>query len=197
VNDRQIVLYGEPRSRAFRCIWMLEELGLDFQLVPVRFGGVETRAPEFLALNPNGRVPALVDGTLVLYESLAINHYLTSRYGTGSLEPSTPNGRAEALRWSFWAMGEIEGPVDAVARHAARLADGWAAGALGVLDAALTGVDWLVESRFTVADLNVAVMFRRPLLARVDRAPWPRLAAWIERCEARPACQRMAARFGG
>jgi glutathione S-transferase len=190
-----IVLYGEPRSRAFRCIWMLEELGLEYQLVPVRTGGVETRTPDFLAINPNGRIPALVDGDLVLYESLAINHYLAARHGAGTLEPSTPHGRAEALRWSFWAMGEIEGPVDAVARHRAQLSDDWAAGPLGVLDAALARTDWLVESRFTVADLNVAVMFRRPVLARVDRTPCPKLGAWLERCEARPAWQRMAARF--
>jgi glutathione S-transferase len=195
MDGRPIVLYGEPRSRAFRCIWMLEELGLEFELVPVRFGGIETRKPEFLAINPNGRVPALVDGELVLYESLAINHYLATRYGVDTLEASTPRGRAEALRWSFWAMGEIEGPVDAVARHGARRADDWATGPLSGLDAALTDADWLVEPRFTVADLNVAVMFWRPVLARVDRGPWPRLRAWIERCTDRPAWRRTAARF--
>jgi glutathione S-transferase len=136
VRGKQIVLYGEPRSRAFRCIWMLEELALDFQLVPVRIA--ETRTPELLAINPNGRVPALVD---------------------------------------------------------AELADDWAAGPLGVLDSALARSDWLVESRFTVADLNVAVMFRRPVLARVERGPWPRVSRWLERCEARPAWQRMASRY--
>jgi glutathione S-transferase len=65
-----------------------------------------------------------------------------------------------------------------------------------VLDGALARQDWLVEDRFTVADLNVAVMFRRPLLAGVDRAPFASLGAWLERCESRPAFRRMAARAG-
>ena len=199
-----IRLYGEPRSRAFRCIWMLEELALregrDFELIPTRFGGVETRAPEYLRVNPNAKVPALVDGDLVLWESLAINHYLAQRHaepGRGP-EPDTPEGRALALRWSFWAMGEIEGPVDAVARHGAKLADDWAAAPLGVLEGALAASDsgWLVDERFSVADLNVAAMFWRPVLARYDRAPYTGVCQWLERCNARPAFRRMAERIG-
>ncbi len=164
---------------------MLEELGVPYQLVPKRFGGIETRTPEFLALNPNGKVPLLVDGSAVVWESLAINHYLARKYD-GGLQPSSPETCGQAYRWSFWAMGEFEGPIDSVARFGAVLPDGWAGPALSVLDRALVTADWLVERRFTVADLNVAVMFRRPKLARVDRAPFAALQAWLERCESRP-----------
>ena len=92
-----IRLYGEPRSQAFRCVWMLEELGLDFELVPTSFSNGESRAPDFLAINPNGKVPVLVDGDTTVWESLAINHYLADRYD-GGLRPRTPGEAGEAFR---------------------------------------------------------------------------------------------------
>jgi glutathione S-transferase len=94
---------------------MLEELGLDYELVPTRMGGVETRMRAFLDLNPNGKIPVLVDGETVVWESLAINHYLARKYD-GGLEPRGVEACGRAYRWSFWAMGELEGPIDAVAR---------------------------------------------------------------------------------
>jgi glutathione S-transferase len=191
-----IRLYGEPRSRAFRCIWMLEGLGLPYELIPIKFGGRETRTPEYLALNPNGKVPVLVDGPTIVWESLAINHYLALKYD-GGLEPSSADACGEAYRWSFWAMGELEGPIDSVARLGAVLPADWAKPALSVLDAALAAADWLVERRFTVADLNIAVMFWRPVLARVDRGPFPNIERWLERCRARPAFRRMSERADG
>ncbi len=186
-----IKLYGASRSRAFRSLWMLEELGVPYQHEPVSWDSGETRKAAFLAVNPNGHVPVLVDGETVVWESLAINHYLAQRFG-GALAPDGPHEAGLAYRWSFWAMGELEGPIDAVARRGARLPDGWADGPLGVLDGALAGRDWLVGGRFTVADLNVAVMFLRPLLEKVERRPWPRLERWLSACRGRPALARVA-----
>ena len=193
-------LYGSPLSRAFRCVWMLEELGLDYENVPTDWRGDATRTPEFLAINPNAKIPVLVDGEIVVWESLAINLYLARHCGgagsAAAMPPLETNAEVGlAYRWSFWAMGEFEGPIDAAARYDARLPAEWGSSALGVLEEALSDSDssWLAGPRFGVADLNVAVMFQRPLLAEVDRRPFPAVHAWLKRCRARPAFQRMIA----
>ena len=104
---------------------MLEELGLDYEVVPTGWTGGETRQPEFLAVNPNGKIPALIDGDIVVWESLAINHFLTRKYG-GALALHTADEAGLAYRWSFWSMSELEGPIDAVAKHDAKLPEDWA-----------------------------------------------------------------------
>jgi glutathione S-transferase len=101
-------LYGTPQTRTFRPLWMLEELGLPYELVKTDFANGDTRTPQFLEINPNGHVPALVDGDLALFESLAINLYLAARYGKGSLWPDAEADRARAVQWSFWVMSECE-----------------------------------------------------------------------------------------
>jgi glutathione S-transferase len=87
---------------------MLEELGVPYELVKTDFANGDTRTPEFLRINPNGHVPALVDGDLTLWESMAINLYLAERYGQGTLWPASAADRARAVQWSFWAMSECE-----------------------------------------------------------------------------------------
>ena len=169
---------------------MLEEVGIDYELVPTSWDGEDNRQPEFLAINPNGKVPALTDGNLVLWESLAINLFLTQRYG-GPLAFRTDRDLAVASRWSFWAMGEFEGPIDAVARYDAKLPQGWAAPALTILNGTLEESPWLGGDAFGVADLNVATLFQRPILAKVDRRPFPFLNQWLKNCRTRPAFLRM------
>ncbi len=186
-----VTLYGASRSRAFRCLWLLEELAIPYEHVPLRWDTGETRQPAFLAINPNGHVPVLVDGETRVWESLAINHYLVEKHA-GPLAPDGPDETGLAYRWSFWAMAELEGPIDAVARHGAVLAEDWADAPLAVLDGALADRDWLLGERFSVADLNVAVMFWRPVLAKVGRSTWPRLERWLAACRARPALARVA-----
>lgn len=170
---------------------MLEELGLEYEIIPTGWMNGETREPSFLAINPNGKIPALVDGDLVVWESLAINHYLARRYGTSGA-PTTDSEAGLAYRWSFWSMSEFEGPIDAAAKHDARLPEDWAAAALNVLEDALAARLWLLGDSFGVADVNVAVMFQRPELARVDRRPFANVHDWLKRCRARPAFARMA-----
>ena len=85
-----VQLYGHARSRAFRCLWLLEELGIPYEHHPVRFDTAEIHEPAYLAINPNGRVPALRDGELVIWESLAINHYLVDKYGGPAWRADTP-----------------------------------------------------------------------------------------------------------
>src|SRR5215472_5067764 len=86
-DDRlmSLKIYGVARTRAFRALWIAEELGLSYEHVPIEIGEAGARKPEFLALNPNGRLPLIVDGDFVLTESLAITLYLAKKYAHGAL----------------------------------------------------------------------------------------------------------------
>ena len=96
-------LYGNPRSRAIRCLWMLEEVGLPYQLLDKSTRADDLQSSEYLRLNPNARIPTLVDGDVVLWESMAINLYLAQKYeGPMHCKDAAVLGRA--AQWSFWAM---------------------------------------------------------------------------------------------
>ena len=102
----QPTLYGTSNSRALRAIWGIEETGIAFTHVPTTYGP-DSKSPEYLAVNPNGRIPALVDGDLTLFESMAINLYLTKHHGD-ALYPANPQDEARAWQWSVWGISEIE-----------------------------------------------------------------------------------------
>ena len=193
-------IYGIPESRAFRPLWMLHELNLPYELVRLDYRDDSLCEPDYLAINPNGRIPTLVDGDLVLWESMAINLYLARRYGVRlGLWPDTVEGEALAQQWSFWVMSELEGPLLSVLMHSRVLPTakrdpakvsrnlGILKQPLAVLDQALTGRDYLLGADFTVADLNVAsvIIWSRP--AKLALSRYPHLDAWSNRCLDRPA----------
>jgi glutathione S-transferase len=196
-----IKLYGVPRSRTMRPLWMLEELGVPYENAKVSFVG-ETRKPEFLRLNPNGHIPVLQDGDLVLWESMAINLYLARKYDKG-LWPKTVEGEGRAFQWSLWAMTELEEPVLTALVHRMFLpeaerdpkkADDAAERfktPLGVLDAALAGRPHLLGDTFTVADLNVASVIAWAPLGGLDLSGARNVAQWVGRCTGRPAFARV------
>jgi glutathione S-transferase len=194
-----IKIYGTAQSRALRPLWVLEELGVAYELVKVNFAAGESRKPEYLAINPNGHVPAMVDGDLTLWESMAIDLHLADKYGRGKLAPETERERALTLQWSFWVMTECEPhalacllnravlPAASRDEEKARAAEAALQAPLAVLDRQLQGREQLVGSRFTIADLNVAgvLMWCKP--GKVDLAKFPAVAAWLSRCTSRPA----------
>jgi glutathione S-transferase len=194
-----ITLYGDLRSRAHRVAWALKELGLEYRHVPTHFLDGSTQAPPFKRINPNGRVPALVDGELALFESLAINLYLARRYGAGRLGPADIEEDALCTQWSLWVANEIEGPLlfasanqvlfPPEGRDAAEVALAMEklARPFGVLDDVLQRRHWLVGSRFTVADLNVASVMSLIRIAKLDVRAWPALDGWLTRGLERPA----------
>jgi glutathione S-transferase len=196
-----IKLYGVPRSRTMRPLWMLEELGVPYENVKVSFVN-ESRKPDFLRLNPNGHIPVLQDGDVVLWESLAINLYLARKYDKG-LWPKRVEDEGRAYQWSIWAMTELEEPLLTALMHRtfltaeqrdAKKADDAATRfrqPLGVLDGALAGRDYLLGSAFTVADLNVASVIAWAPLARLDLSPAPNVTAWVGRCTGRDAFARL------
>jgi len=193
-------LYGINQSRAFRPLWLLQELGLEYEHIRVDYRGDELREPDFLAMNPNGRIPVLVDGDLVLWESMAINLYLARRYGnTSGLWPASVGDEALALQWSFWVMTEVERPLLSVLMHGrvlptAKRDPDKVARNLGVLKAPLRVLDrsladrrYLLGECFSVADLNVAAVLIWCKPARVSLEDYPNLDDWLMRCLARPA----------
>jgi glutathione S-transferase len=198
-----IKLYGIPRSRTARVLWMLEELQVPYELVPVSFIG-DARKPEYLKINPNGHIPALQDGDLTLFESLAINLYLARKYDKG-LWPKSFEGEGKAYQWSIWAMTELEEPLLTVLMNRAFLPEDQrdekkAADAaervkvpLNVLEGQLKG-DWLAGSQFTVADLNVASVLGWANLGGLQLTP--KAEAWLGRCTARPGYARFLAKMG-
>ena len=200
----RLTLHGIAGSRAIRCLWMLEELGVPYTHVPTDFRG-QTRTPKFLALNPNGHIPVLQDGDLVVWESLAINLYLARRCG-GPLAPLGHEEDAACLMWSFWAANEIERECVAILLHrealpeerrkpeAARQAEGRLRAPLQVLEDHLTRQSFLAAERFTVADINVAsiLAWARPANALI--AAFPAVSAWLDGALARPSWLRATSR---
>jgi glutathione S-transferase len=211
-----VTLYGVTRSRASRNVWLCLEAGIPFEQVPViqarriaeplaADAPLNTRSPSFLAVNPNGLVPALKDGDLVLNESLAINLYLAKKAGP-PIGPKDLAEDAQMTMWSFWAATEAEPYTLAIQMNRAMLPEAerdpakvaTAVQVLGpkfaVLGAHLEGRDWLVGDRFTVADLNTAEVLRYASLAPQLFAAVPRLKRWYDACQARPAFKEMMRR---
>jgi glutathione S-transferase len=110
-------LYGFGPTRSLRAQWGLKELDLEFEFIPVNLQAGEHRRPEFLALNPAGKVPVLIDGDLVLTESAAIVLYLAEKYPEKKLMPTGLEQRAQVYRWVMFAMTELEQPLWRMAKH--------------------------------------------------------------------------------
>jgi glutathione S-transferase len=193
-------LYGIPQSRALRSIWAIEEVGIDYELVPTHFIG-DSKKPEYLAINPNGRIPALVDGDVTLFESMAINLYLAKTYG-GDLYPKTPQDEARAVQWSFWGMTELEPPLMQMVLNklmlpenqrspeAVRAAEQAIDRPLKVLDSTLGQRPYLLGGAFSIADLNVAAVLSMANFVGFDVSGHANVKRWFDACLARPAFAR-------
>jgi glutathione S-transferase len=195
-------LYGNPRSRAMRCLWMLEEMGRPYELIEKSTRAEDLQSAEYRRLNPNARIPTLVDGDLVLWESMAINLYLAQKY-EGPMHCAGPEVLGLAAQWSFWAMLEMEALLLDLLQHRAVLPD-FARDAsyaerdelllkkpLGVLNDALRGRDYLAGNSFSVADLNVASILVWGKMGRLNLSDEAAVARWFDACLARPAYGRL------
>jgi glutathione S-transferase len=190
-------IYGIARTRAFRALWIAKELGIDYEHIPIEIGAAGARQPDYLAINPNGRLPAIEDDGFVLWESLAITLYLAKKHGR--LYPTTLEGEARAWQWSLWSVQEVDRGVNIWSLHAVRLppedrdpqrlaeALKVIEAPFRVLDGALAGCSYLLGNDFTVADLNVAAVISRAI--DMDLAAAPRLGDWLRRCLERPAAR--------
>lgn len=197
-----LVIHGAARSRAQRTLWMVLELGIPYEhdaLVP---RSPETKTPEFLALNPNARLPVIEDDGFVLYESMAINFYLAKKHNS-PLYPSNPRDEALALQWSFWETDRLDRQLADYQSHTTLLPEAernpsiakaaWAEvePSLNALNSALSKTPWLAGPDFSVADLNVACAVWR--LLSMDLSRWPAVRDWLARCWDRPAGRKARA----
>lgn len=185
-------LYFAPRTRATRSRWLLEELGVPYECVKLDLSKSETRTPAFLALNPLGEVPLLVDGDLTLSEPSAICLYLADRFPQTRLAPRLDSpDRGPYLQWMLFAENTLEPLVVAQLRNAqlsseqsARLAE-----VLTVLDRRLHGRDFIVGDAFTAADLVTASILHLAHTLKLLETR-PRLLEYVLRHTSRPATLR-------
>ena len=180
-------------GHAHRAHLFLSLLGLDFELEEVDLARGAQKAPDFLALNPFGQVPVLVDGEAVIADSNAILVYLARRYGNDSWLPQDALGAAAVQRWLSVAAGEIasgpatariinlfkrpQDPADAIAR-AHRI--------LGLIDSALAGRSWIAAAAPTIADVALYSYIARAPEGNIDLAGYANVNAWLARVEALP-----------
>jgi glutathione S-transferase len=196
-------IYGIARTRAFRVLWIAEELGLSYEHLPIEIGDAGAGSPEFRKINPNGRLPFIEDNGFVLFESLAITFYLAKKHSNGMLYPGGPEAEARAWQWSFWAIAEVDRGVNIWSLHAVRLPEAERdatkreealkviAKPFRILDTAVAQQPYLLGDTFTIADLNVAAVISRAV--DIDLSAVPSLKAWLMRCLDRPAAQRALA----
>ena len=188
-------LYWSPRSRSFSALWLMEETGLPYERVLTDISTGAQKAPDFLAINPMGKVPALKDGDAALGEAAAICGYVADRYPETKLAPAPGDPqRARYLQWLFFSPSCIEPATDTdlyqARMPASTAAWGSATQVFDVLDAALQKGPWILGDQFSAADivigsgLNFAVRLFKMVPSR------PSFDAYIERCVARPAFQR-------
>jgi glutathione S-transferase len=191
-----IVLYYNPLSRARIVHWMLEELGVAYKLQLVRLDRNEHKRPEFLALNPMGKLPTLVDHGVVVTEAAAICTYLADNYPRAQLAPALHDpARASYLRWLFFGAGCIEHamvdrmftrpPVD----RPSALGYGSYDDVLNTLEKALTPGPYLLGERFSAADVYVGSQIAWGMMIKALE-PRPTFVAYAQRLRERPAAKR-------
>jgi glutathione S-transferase len=200
-------LYEFAPTRSIRVRWTLQELGVEFDPVPVNLVAGEHRRPEFLNINPAGKIPVLVDGDLVLTESVAIVLYLAEKYPNKGFIPADLTGRAQVNRWLLFAATELEQPLWRIARHTrlypedqrlpgdVSLARQEFKAMAAVLEEHMSGRQFVVGDRVTVADFVLAYTLDWASEYRLlDECP--QVLAYMERMYARPnAPPRIAEAF--
>jgi GST-like protein len=201
-----IDFYYWPTPNGWKVAIMLEECGLEYRVIPINIGRGDQFKPEFLAISPNNRMPAIVDhdspaefggGPLPVFESGAILIHLAER--TGRFMPQTPRGRKECLEWLFWQVGNL-GPMAGQLSHFVNYAQGEHPYShkryadeynrcLGVLER------WLADREFILGEYSIAdmaswpwVLIAKPLGQPLDELP--NVARWREAVKQRPAVQK-------
>lgn len=198
-----ISIYGPPGSSAGRCYWTLEEAGVPWEAAPFEFRRRDNRSPEFLAMNPNGKVPVLRDGDTVLWESVAIDMYLADKYKPG-LMGSTLEDRARIYQWSIWSQVEYQAPM--IQAFIQKVFVPEERRDQGVIDRNLEKVaplnellnehlrerSYMVGPDFTLADLHVASVAKINAQVGTDLGTLGHLQRWLDRMLERPAARKVA-----
>jgi glutathione S-transferase len=197
-----LTLYFAPRTRAVRVRWLLEELGIPYELRRVAF---ERPVQAFAQQTPLGKLPVIEDGDVVIGESGAIVEYILERYGDGRLAPAIGSPlRGPFLQWVHFAEATAFPPLGVIVWHVVYQGDAdanpgamagareRAASSLAVVEEALGADDYLVGNVFSAADVMMGFTLLAARWLGVLDARFPRLGAYLDRLESRPAFQRAA-----
>ncbi len=199
-----IVVHHLNDSRSQRVLWLLEELGLPYEIRAYQRDATTRLAPpELTAVHPLGKSPVIEENGLMVIESGAIVDYLIRHHGGGRLQPAAGTPEFEVYnQWLHYAEGSAMLPLmlrlytsrlgDAAAPLVPRI-DSELANHLGYVDRSLQGRDWLVGDSLTGADIQMSFVGEA---SRTLRASYPAMDAWVRRCQARPAYQRALERGG-
>ena len=199
-----IDLYTWPTPNGHKIHIMLEETGLEYRVHPIDIGAGDQFKPEFLAISPNNKIPAMVDQRgpggkpLALAESGAMLFYLASK--TNKFLPSDVRARWEVMQWVMFQMGHI-GPMLGQAHHFLQYAPEKIEYAMnryrneanrlyGVVDKRLEKNEWVAGGEYTIADMSIMPWLRFPERQGVDIDDYPNLKNWRDRIAARPAVKK-------
>lgn len=202
--EADIHLYTAATMNGYKPVIFLEEAAVSYDLTFVDFAKRQQKAPDYVKLNPNGRIPTIVDrsnGNFPVFESGAILWYLAEKYG--KFLPTDPDRKSETLQWLMFQMGGI-GPMMGQAMYFQRIAapngqeepfsiDRYVKESrrlLEVLDVRLNGRQWLADDQYTIADMATYPWARAYAWAKVSIDGLHNLQAWFDRIDARPAVQK-------
>lgn len=201
-----IKVYHSPRTRSVRVIWLLEELGIPHSVQEMPFTQESLRSPDYLKVNPIGKIPAIEDGDVTIFESGAIVEWLLEKYGNGRLAPAPGTAaRATYLQWLHFAEATATPPLGDIARHmmflpaAERIpavvgeARGRAAAVARVLESALSGKLFLLGEEFSAADVMMGYSLLLMKWFGIVGTEQPNVSAYLERLEQRPGLQKALA----
>ena len=194
-----VKIYGNIVSRTSRNLWMLEELDIEYEHISLDWINKEQLSPDYLKINPAGKVPTLIDGDIIISESIAINLYLAQKFSKNGLWPGNEEGQAQCLQWSFWASSELEpviyprykeyymkkepdrnqSLIDELTEKSGEI--------LNYLNTCLSNSDYLTGNTFSVADLNVSVIMEYLDRTGFKLDPWNKVSTWYSSCYNRKA----------
>jgi glutathione S-transferase len=183
-----------------KVIWLLEELGAPYKREDYGRQFNNTGDPAYLKLNPNGKVPTLVDGDTVIWESNSILRYLCNKQGGHALYPSDPVARSQVERWMDWQLASLNNPYLGIFKEAKKPATeraaSWATDVkelksqLDILEAGMGGQSWLAGQAMSLADICLGPIVHRCLDFPVDLPGLAGLRAWRDKVAARPAFKK-------
>lgn len=196
-----ISIYGSPRSSSGRCFWCLEEVGISYEAKSVSFKERENKSEAYLELNPNGKVPVLVDGDFKIWESMAINFYLADKYKP-ELLGRDPMDRGLVQQWTIWSIAELQAPIidifiqlvfvpeerrnlEFIKKAQEKLPK-----LLDVLEKKLSAKQYLVSESFTLADLNTASVVNICRDIKFDISNYENIKSWLGRVGERAAFKK-------
>lgn len=199
-EPKMLKVWGRANSiNVQKVLWCCAELDLPFERTDAGGPYGNTQEPHYLAMNPNGLVPTIRDGSLVLWESNVIVRYLCAEYGDEKLCPREPSARANVERWMDWQLGtlwaamrpayvglvraaEQDRDETAIQHSLDRTAEAWT-----VIEKQLADTEFSAGTRFTMADIPLGTTAYRWLSMDIRRPPTPNIEAWYERLQERPA----------